>query len=149
MQFFSCVVRPDNVVHEGEEGWVDRSAAVLHCLVWSVRSHLLRRDDCVVVRCTEYVASCAVSLPCPSASSPDAPLAIAELECQRCSAVQVFEHPADDSKNSLPAFLYDSTVLKAGESGLGVSKVVPLRLPFLLPKLHSGPVELLANLSCI
>ena len=63
-----------------------------------------------------------MSLSCPSASSPYALRAIAELECQRCSDAQVFEHPADDPKNYLPDCLYDVAVFKVGKSGFGDSK---------------------------
>ena len=113
-----------NAVNESEESRVDLSVVVLYCLMRSVRSRLLRRNDCIVVCCAEDIASCTVSLPRPSTGSPDTPLSIAEFECQRCSAVQVFEHPTDNSRESFPEYLRDGSVLKAGESGLGISKIV-------------------------
>ena len=90
----------------------------------SVRSCFLRRSDCIVVCCTEHIASCNVSLPRPTIGSPDTPFPITESERQRCSAVQVFEDPANNFRDSLPECLNGGIVLKAGKGGLGISKVV-------------------------
>ena len=42
---------------------VDRFAFVVYCLIRPARSHLLHRDDCIVVRCTECRFLCCLS-PC-------------------------------------------------------------------------------------
>ena len=52
------------------------------------------------------------------------PRAKAELECERCSAVRVFDHLTDHPKNSLPECLYNNTVLSWGKAVLGVSSIV-------------------------
>ena len=56
---------------------VVRTVGSVDVLVWCVRSRFLRCDDCTVVRGTQDISSCAVSLSCTSSSSPYAPHATA------------------------------------------------------------------------